>query len=415
MALTTHTLPNGLRVVFHPQRGVPLAAVNLWYAVGSKDERAGKTGFAHLFEHLMFEGSRDVKANEHFLLLERVGGVANGSTWLDHTNYYETLAPEQLDLALFLESNRMGYLLTTLEGKKLNGQRKVVKNERRWRVDNRPYGIWDEKLYEMAYPEGHPYHHPVIGYMEDLDGATLEDVEAFFRTYYTPANAVLTIAGGFDPRRARDLVEKHFGPIPGGRRPAAKRVPRVSGGRALEAVIKDSVALPRLYLHFYAPAPGEASFFDAEAAAYLFADGRGSLLHRSLVMDARVASSTAGWFFPSVGISSLVLSVTGQPAVPLEKLRSAALRCLDEIRRHPLEERDALRARNLNRSAALMQWDSLTQRANLLSEAMTRFGDPGAAMDQQRKRERVGRDSLQAFTRRILARPPVILGFVPKP
>lgn len=414
MTLTAYTLPNGLRVILHPQKGVPLAAVNLWYAVGSKEERTGKTGFAHLFEHLMFEGSRNVRDNEHFLLLERVGGVANGSTWLDHTNYYETLAPEHLELALFLESDRMGYLLDTLEQKKLDGQREVVKNERRWRVDNRPYGIWDEKLYEMAYPQGHPYHHPVIGYMEDLDRATLADVEAFFRTHYTPGNAVLTIAGAIEPRRARDLVEKFFGPIPGGGGPAPRAVPRVPAPRGAEAVVEDGVALPRVYLLFHAPTYGEPSFFDAEAAAYALGDGRGSLLYRALVVEEPVASATAGWFFPAVGVSSLVLSITGKPGVALDDLRGAVLGCLDRIRHLPLEAEDARRARNLNLSAAVMQWESLTQRANLLSEASTVFGDPGAALDVQKGRQGVDRDSLQSFLKRTLAQPPVLLGFVPR-
>ena len=415
MAPTVHTLHNGLRVVLHPQKGAPLVAVNLWYAVGSKDERPGKTGFAHLFEHLMFEGSRDVKNHEHFLLLERVGGMANGSTWLDHTNYYETLAPEHLELALFLESNRMGYLLDTLELKKLDGQREVVKNERRWRVDNRPYGIWDEKLYEMAFPAGHPYHHPVIGYIEDLDRATLADVEAFFRAHYTPSNAVLTIAGGFEPHAARDLVEKHFGPIPGGRRPAPKPVPRGRRSDGGEAVVEDNVALPRVYLFYYAPAYGEASFFDAEAAAYVLGDGRSSLFHRELVMEEGIASATAGWFFPAVGVSSLILSVTGRSGTPLGVLRNAVLRCLDRFRGRSLEEGEALRARNLNLAASLMQWESLTQRANLLSEAATVFGDAGAAADQQKGRKRVDRGSLQAFLRRTLAQPPILLGFKPCP
>jgi predicted Zn-dependent peptidase len=414
MALSAFTLPNGLRVVLYPEKGVPLAAVNLWYAVGSKDERPGKTGFAHLFEHLMFEGSRNVRDNEHFLLLERVGGVANGSTWLDHTNYYETLAPEHLELALFLESNRMGWLLDTLEQKKLDGQRSVVKNERRWRVDNRPYGVWDEKLYEMAFPAGHPYHHPVIGYMEDLDAATLDDVEGFFRTHYTPSNAVLTIAGAVEPRRARGLVEKHFGPIPGRRRPARRPVPKVHPVQGAETVLEDSVALSRVYLLYYAPAYGEAGFHEAETAAYALGDGRGSILYRDLVLDARVASSTAGWFLPAVGVSTLVLCVTGQPGVALPALREAVVRSLEQARTRPWTEAEARRARNLNLSASVLQWESLTQRANLLSEAATVLGDPGAAFDLQEGRRRVDREGLQAFIRRTLAQPPILLGFMPR-
>ncbi len=282
-------------------------------------------------------------------------------------------------------------------------------------MDNRPYGAWDEKLYEMAFPAGHPYHHPVIGYMEDLDNATLADVEAFFRSHYTPSNAVLTIAGGFEPRRARALVERYFGPIPGGKRPKPRPVPGARPASGAEAVVRDSVALPRLYLLIHAPAPGEAAYHDAEAAAYFLGDGRGSLLYRELVMEGRTASAASAWFLPAEGVSSLVLCVTGQPGVSLKVLRTAFLRTLEGAGRRPLEAPETRRARHLNLAAAVLQEESLTQRADLLSEASIRFDDPGAALEQREGRERVSRDSLQAYLRRALEQPRFLLGFVPRP
>src|SRR5690606_18187 len=209
-------LDNGLQVVLSPDPAVPVVAVNLWYRVGSRDERPGRTGFAHLFEHMMFQGSAHVPETAHFALIERAGGSLHGSTCLDRTNYDETLPARYLELALWLESDRMGWLLPAMTQEKLDNQRDVVKNERRWRVDNQPYGDWDERLQAMVYPPEHPYHHSVIGSMEDLDAATLEDVEAFFRTYYAPNNAVLTVCGAFDPARARELIERYFGEIPPG-------------------------------------------------------------------------------------------------------------------------------------------------------------------------------------------------------
>ncbi|HMS02043.1 MAG TPA: pitrilysin family protein, partial [Gemmatimonadaceae bacterium] len=210
------TLPNGLHVVLSEDHTAPIVAVNLWYHVGSANERAGRTGFAHLFEHMLFQGSENVAANEHFECVQRAGGTLNGSTWLDRTNYYETVPSNQLALALWLEADRMARLLPAMTQPKLDTQRDVVKNERRWSVDNQPYGTWWEKLPALCFPPSHPFHHSLIGSMDDLDAASLDDIAEFFRTWYTPDNAVLTIAGDFEAAEARRLVTEYFGPIPRG-------------------------------------------------------------------------------------------------------------------------------------------------------------------------------------------------------
>ncbi len=245
-----HRLANGLDVVLHPDRALPLVAVNLWYHVGSKNERPGRTGFAHLFEHMLFQGSAHVGTNDHFRHLQRIGGVANGSTWYDRTNYYETVPAQELELALWLESDRMGFLLPALDQAKLDNQRDVVMNERRQRVDNQPYGRPYERLFELLVPSDHPYHWPVIGTMEDIAAATLDDVRAFFRTWYVPNNAVLTIAGDFEPAAALDRVERWFGEIPAGPAPQRRRSPAPPLERAVvETVDRPGAAaedLPRL-------------------------------------------------------------------------------------------------------------------------------------------------------------------------
>jgi predicted Zn-dependent peptidase len=212
----TYRLPNGLFVTLSEDHSAPIVAVNLWYHVGSANEREGRTGFAHLFEHMLFQGSEHVDANEHFELIQRAGGTLNGSTWLDRTNYFETLPSNQLAIALWLEADRMGALLPAMTQQKLDTQRDVVKNERRWSVDNQPYGTWWEKLPALAFPPSHPFHHSLIGSFEDLTAASLDDIGQFFRTFYTPDNAVLTVAGDFDPAEARALVERYFGGIPRG-------------------------------------------------------------------------------------------------------------------------------------------------------------------------------------------------------
>src|SRR6187455_878373 len=199
-------LANGLNVILHQDRSVPVVAVNVWYHVGSANERPGRTGFAHLFEHLMFEGSKNVKEGEFDTLLEAAGGNNNGSTTQDRTNYYEQVPSNALDLALFLESDRMGYLLDVVTPKLVDGQRDVVKNERRQSYENAPYGMANIRMTELMYPKDHPYHWPVIGYMEDLTAATHEDVTEFFKKYYAPGNASLVIAGDFNTAEARKKV-----------------------------------------------------------------------------------------------------------------------------------------------------------------------------------------------------------------
>ncbi len=208
------TLKNGLTVILHQDRSVPVVAVNVWYHVGSANERPGRTGFAHLFEHLMFEGSKNVREGEFDTLLEAAGGNNNGSTSNDRTNYVIDVPANALELALFLESDRMGYLLDTMSPERVNGQRDVVKNERRQSYENRPYGMASIELDKMLWPQGHPYSWPTIGYMEDLTAASYDDVVAFFKKYYAPNNASLVIAGDIDYDRTRALVEKWFGDIP---------------------------------------------------------------------------------------------------------------------------------------------------------------------------------------------------------
>jgi zinc protease len=198
LLLHTFRLDNGLRVTLAPDHTVPAVSVNLWYGVGSAHEPEGRTGFAHLFEHMLFQGSANVAANEHFELIQGVGGTLNGSTWLDRTNYYETVPASHLELALWLEADRMGRLLPAMTQEKLDRQRDVVKNERKWSMDNQPYGTWWERLPALAYPPGHPYHHSLIGSFADLDAASLDDIKRFFELHYRPSNAVLTIVGDFE-------------------------------------------------------------------------------------------------------------------------------------------------------------------------------------------------------------------------
>src|SRR5580765_2594577 len=259
---TQFKLANGLTVILHEDHAVPLVTTNMWYHVGSAREKPGRTGFAHLFEHLMFMGSGHVKPGEFDDWLERVGGTNNGSTENDRTNYWINVPSNAIELALFLESDRMGYLLESMTPKTVDAQRDVVKNERRQSYENRPYGQAELTLGEMLYPEGHPYHWPVIGYMADLTAASYDDVVEFFKKYYAPSNASLVVAGDINPATTRKLVEKWFGDIKPGTTVEKMTAPGVALTGVTKKTVTDKVQLPRIYLAWLTPphfAPGDAA------------------------------------------------------------------------------------------------------------------------------------------------------------
>ncbi len=396
-------LDNGLRVLLSRDPGPPVVAVNLWYGVGSRDERPGRTGFAHLFEHMMFQGSEHVPETAHFALIEKAGGSLNGSTWLDRTNYFETVPSHYLELALWLESDRMGWLLPAMTQEKLDNQRDVVKNERRWRVDNQPYGDWDERLQAMVYPEDHPYHHSVIGSMEDLDAASLEDVEQFFRTYYAPNNAVLTICGEFEADRARRLVDRHFGGIPAG-----PDVPPVPGGTEIATVaaapppvvVPQDVSLARQYLAYRIPPYGTDAFYPAAVASYILAWGKASRLYDRLVRSEHIAQDVVSFAFPIVvGASMLVTWATGKPGTDPDHLEEA-LR--DTVQDDDITADDVERAVNLIEARQLADLQRVDERADMLSMFTCLFDDPARINTELDRIRAVDLDAVRAFVRRHL-------------
>ena len=317
VAFTQRRLGNGLRVIVAPDRLAPVVAINLWYGVGSKHESPGKTGFAHLFEHFMFQGSRHVAKAEHMAIIQGAGGVNNATTFFDRTNYFETLPSHQLELGLWLEADRMATLLDALSQENLDNQREVVKNEKRQSYDNRPYGSFYEKLMAAVFPAGHPYNHTPIGSMEDLDAASLDDVIGFFRTWYTPDNAVLTMAGDLDLEPAFEAAERLFGPIP-----ADAGVPSFSppatadhiGGEVRE-LVPDAVPLERVHFGYRIPPYGSDAYDALEVGTQILAGGRGSRLYRRLVREERVAQDVAAFTLPLVsGASILAGWVTARPS-----------------------------------------------------------------------------------------------------
>lgn len=398
--LQSVTLGNGLRVTISEDHTAPIVAVNLWYHVGSANEREGRTGFAHLFEHMLFQGSEHVAANEHFELVQRAGGTLNGSTWLDRTNYFETVPSNQVELALWLEADRMGNLLPAMTKQKLDTQRDVVKNERRWTVDNQPYGTWWERLPALAFPEHHPFHHSLIGSMEDLDAASLEDVAQFFRTFYVPRNATLSIAGDVSTNEVISLVERHFGAIPaGGELPAVSsfEVPR-HFGRWIREVVPDRVAVPRLFLAFRSPVFGSSAYYTASIACAALGLQMGSRLYKSLVRRQQVASSASAFTFDlTKGSDLLVADVTARPGVTPEELEQAVAGEIDSFVASGLEQRELDRAMALVSTDLVQSLQSAAARADLMSKFVTYFGDATLVNAQLSKYQVVTADDVSEF------------------
>jgi zinc protease len=402
LPLDTFRLSNGLRVTVSEDHTAPLVAVNLWYHVGSANERPGRTGFAHLFEHMLFQGSAHVRANEHFELIQRAGGTLNGSTWLDRTNYYETVPSHQLPLALWLEADRMGALLPAMTQDKLDTQREVVKNERRWAIDNQPYGTAWEKLQELAFPPDHPFHHSLIGSMEDLSAASLDDVVEFFATYYTPDNAVLSIAGDVEPAEARRLVEMYFGPIPpsDGRPPLPKMDVPPHFGTPRRAVVPDDVRLPRLYLAFRTPVFGSEGYYIASVCGAVLGLRRGSRLHRTLVRERQVAAEAAAYTLDLAKASDLLVAeVTARPGVTAARLEEEVALEVDRLQREGVSDAEVARAVSLIDTGYTTNLQEAAERADKLSQFATHFGDPGLVNVQVDRYRAVTAARVSAFAR----------------
>jgi predicted Zn-dependent peptidase len=380
VAFTESRLPNGLRLIISEDHLAPVAAVNVWYAVGSKHEQPGKTGFAHLFEHVMFQGSKNVGKAEHIALVQAAGGTINGTTWLERTNYFETMPAHQLELALWLEADRMGSLLDALNQDNLDNQREVVKNEKRWSYDNRPYGSWNEKLLGLIFPPDHPYHHPTIGSMEDLDAASLEDVQAFFRLHYAPNNAVLSVVGDVEPEQVRTWVERYFGAIPANPNIPVPlpdmSVPPTLGGEIRE-VVPDQVPLPRIYWGFRSPVFGDPRLDALDLAGQILAGGKGSRLHRRLVRDEQLAQDVAIFSMGLVAGASVTAGwATARPGVDLIKLETAFWEELEKIGREPVSDDELARAKALTEADELGALQRVDEKADRLSMYATLFDDP---------------------------------------
>ncbi|AGZ45616.1 M16 family metallopeptidase [Actinoplanes friuliensis] len=382
--IETSRLDNGLRVVVSEDHSAPVVCVNLWYDVGSRHEPAGQTGFAHLFEHLMFEGSQHVAKTEHMKLVQGSGGSLNATTNPDRTNYFETLPVEHLELGLWLEADRMGGLVPALTQETLDNQREVVKNERRQRYDNVPYGDAWLRLLPLLYPPGHPYHHATIGSMEDLNAASLETFKAFHQQYYAPNNAVLTVAGDVSPAEVFALAEKYFGVIE-----AVSDIPpaprgHITGpaGEPVRETVTGKVPAPRIYLSHRTHPFGTAGYDAITVLSTVLGSGRGSRLYQRLADGSRIAQPD---YIGAYGVdlahapAPLIVTATAKDGVDAATLEAGVAEVLDSMATEPVTEAELERAKALLTTSWWRQMSTVGGRADTLSRYATQFGDASSA------------------------------------
>jgi len=369
-------LGNGMRVVAHEDRGAPIVAVHLMYHAGSRHEVPGRTGLAHLLEHLMFEGSQHAPKGAFDDLLERAGGTNNGSTWLDRTNYYEVVPSHAVELALWLERDRMAHFLPVLGEEMLELQRGVVINERKQHYENRPYGLADERLGQLLFPGDHPYGWPTIGYIPDLEAITLEDARTFYGTYYTPSNSVLVFAGDLAADDAFELADRYFGDLPAG--PALPRraaAPEPAPGHRRET-LPDRVTFPRVYRAWDVPAYGTPDWVALDVLAYLLADGDSSRLQRALVRDGRIAQETDTYLYPTELRGLFGAVATARTGVQAEPLEETIHRVIGEVAAGGATDAEVAAALRRVRRDQVAELATVEGRAEALAYAATTLGGP---------------------------------------
>lgn len=410
-------LPNGLRVIVHEDTRTPLACVNVWYHVGSRNERVGLTGFAHLFEHLMFTGSENVQEGQFDRMLEEVGGINNGSTSPDRTNYWETVPSHAVDLALYLEADRMTGLLPAITDARLEAQRGVVQNERRQSYENRPYGLASETLLAAMYPATHPYSWPVIGWMADITAASIDDVHRFGAAYYVPNNATIAIAGDVSADRVRATVERYFADIPRGPQVPTVIAEPVQLERERRLVMEDDVSLARLYMGWHsAPA-----FADGDAAldvlASVLAHGGAARLYRTLVYERQHAQSVSAYQDSALLGSTFRVTITARPGVALEALEESVRAEIGSIVSDGITQRELDRARNGLETGfidALQSSGGFGGRADQLNSYLFHTGEPDGFARDLARYQQLTTDSVQSAARTFLLAPAAVLNVVPR-
>jgi zinc protease len=409
-----YKLPNGLRVILSPDKTTPTVAVNVWYHVGSKNEEVGRTGFAHLFEHVMFTGSGNVPYGVHDKYTGGIGGSNNGTTDNDRTLYYETVPSNYLENSLWLEADRMGFLLDALDIAKLNAQRDIVKNERRQGVDNQPYGRADEIIVEAMYPKGHPYSWDVIGSMADLSAASEEDVKNFFRLYYAPNNAILTIVGDFEPAQAKQWVSKYFADIPAGKPITRPTIAPASLKSTTRLVYEDRVPLPRLYLTWPTVGEKHPDHFALEVLGPILSGARTARLTKALVYDKQAAANVSARQSSSEDVGQFAITLTPRAGNTLTDLETEVYAIIERLKTDGPTAQELQGATAGEELGFLNGLQSNLGKSTTLADGAGYHDDPGYFKTDFEKRRSVTADEVKRAAAKYLGEGRVVLSIVPQ-
>ncbi len=409
-----YQLDNGLDVILYKNKTLPLVSVNIWYKVGSANETAGKTGFAHLFEHMMFQGSQNVGKEMHFKHIQEAGGGLNATTNADRTNYFETLPSNNLELALWLESDRMGFMLPGLTQDKLDNQKNVVMNERRQRYENQPYGRAWEIIFSNIFPENHPYHWPTIGWMEDIENFNLQDIKNFFDIYYKPNNASLVIGGDIEYDHASEQVEKYFGEIPRGKEVPEINVPSFEFNETVKVVHEDNVQLPRIYLTWKSAKYFEEDDAPLDMLADILCGTKNSRLQNSLVFENQLAQEVVAFQYSGNLSGIFIIVATPKPGVEISKLKDAIFAEINSIADNGIAEEELEMSKNATKSSFIYSLQNLEYLVNQINSYNYFFEKPNSFYADLQRTESVTTEDVKRVAEKYLKNSYLELNIIPK-
>lgn len=407
-----YKLGNGLEVILHQNKNLPLVAVNIWYKVGSSYEKRGKTGLAHLFEHMMFQGSENAAKEMHFRYIQEAGGTLNGSTTFDRTNYYEKVPSNFLELALWLESDRMGFLLPSLTPEKLDNQKGVVANERLERYENQPYGLAWEKILAALYPEDHPYSWPTIGYLNDINNYSLEDVLNFFKKYYSPSNACLVVAGDFETAKCKELINNYFGNIPSTNSVSKiqNKVPELQ--KTFQIKYEDNVQLERIYLSWHS----DRAYTDDAALdtiADILSGSKNSRLYKNLVFDKEIAQDVSAMQISGKLSGIFMIVATAKPGENISKIKHEIFKELNKLQHTEVTDRELLKSKNGIKTSFINSLQQIDNLADHLNSYNYFLNEPNSFINDLHRYEKIDSETIKQVSNQYFTKPHIELIIVP--
>jgi zinc protease len=409
-----YSLPNGLEVILYQDKSLPTVSINIWYKVGSANEKPGKTGFAHLFEHMMFQGSQNIPKEGHFKYIQEAGGTLNGSTSIDRTNYYESVPANYLELILWLESDRMGYLLPALTQDKLDNQKDVVMNERRQRYENQPYGLSWEILFSNLYLNGHPYSWPTIGWMDDIAKFELDDVRNFFRTYYAPNNASIVLGGNFEIENAKKLIEKYFGEIPKSDSIPQVTAPTQNLSENKKIINEDNVQLPRIYLAWHSNKAFDKYDASLDILADILTGTKNSRLQKNLLFDNQIAQDVSSFQYSAKLSGSFIIISTAKPGINIDVIKEEILKEINNLIANGITDDELQRSKNSIKSSYIYSLQKLDTVIDHMNHYNFFLGEPDSFLFDIKRYEEVTKEDVIAAAKKFLTEHYVELIIKPK-